>query len=309
MNKKLSFIIPCYCSEKTIGTVVKELIEILFKKKENSYEVILINDGSLDSTLSILVKLTKEYKQIKVINLSKNFGQHAAIMAGLHHVDGDIVVCLDDDGQTPPTEIFKLIDKINENNDIVFAKYPIKKHSLFRNFGTNLNNIMAEHLINKPKNISISSYFATKRFIINEIIKYNHPYPYIGGLLLNTSNKIVNVKINHANRISGESGYSFIKLIQLWLNGFTAFSVKPLRIASISGLCFALFGFLYSSIIIINKLTNPNFVAGYASLISVTLFMGGVLMIMLGIIGEYLGRMYIGFNKHPQFIIREKIGF
>ena len=162
----LSFIIPCYRCEKSISFVVSGLIEILKKNNEKSYEILLINDNSPDRTLDVLTRLAKKNKSIRVINLSKNFGQHAAIMAGFHHISGNKIICLDDDGQTPPGEAFKLIDAINEDNDVVFAKYAEKKQSLFRSSGTYLNNLMAQYLINKPKDISITSYFATKRFIV-----------------------------------------------------------------------------------------------------------------------------------------------
>jgi len=306
---KYSFIIPCYRSEKTINSVIFELIATLKDKKINKYEIILVNDGSPDNTLPVLIKLNKKYRQIKIINLSKNFGQHSAIIAGLNYTTGDIVTCLDDDGQTPASEAFKLINKVDEGYDIVFAKYPEKHHSLFRNFGSHINDLMANYLINKPKKLKITSFFSCKNFIVNEVIKYKNPYPYISGLLIRSSNNITNVLINHRSRSFGKSNYSFSKLIQLWFNGFTAFSIKPLRIATFSGFFFALIGFSYAIYTIIHKLTNPFAVLGYASLMSAILFIGGMLMLMLGLIGEYLGRIYIGLNHSPQFVIKEKIGF
>jgi undecaprenyl-phosphate 4-deoxy-4-formamido-L-arabinose transferase len=306
---KLSFVIPCYCSEKTISSVVFELVHTLNEKQINNYEIILVNDESPDDTLKVLINLTQKNKKIKVINLSRNFGQHGAIMAGLNFINGDIVTCLDDDGQTPANEIFKLIDKIKDGYDVVFAKYKEKKHSSFRNFGSHINNIMASYLINKPKNLTISSFFSCRRFVVEEIKKYTNPYPYVSGLLIRSSNNITNIIVNHNPRLIGKSNYSFLKLVQLWFNGFTAFSVKPLRIATFSGFIFAFIGFFYAIFTIINKLFNPNAIMGYSSLMAALLFIGGVLMLMLGLIGEYLGRIYISLNHSPQFVIKEKIGF
>lgn len=306
---KLSFVIPCYQSEKTIDSVIHELTETINKKNISKYEIILINDGSSDNTLKRILDLSEKNKNIKVINLSKNFGQHSAIMAGLNSVNGDIITCLDDDGQTPANEINKLIDKINDGYDIVFAKYEEKQHSWFRNCGSRINDLMASYLINKPKKLTLTSFFSCRRFVVEEIKKYKNPYPYVSGLLIRTSSNIINVKVSHRLRLTGKSNYSFIKLVQLWFNGFTAFSVKPLRIATFSGFFFAFMGFIYATFTIINKLINPNAIMGYSSLMSALLFIGGVLMLILGLIGEYLGRIYISLNHSPQFVIKEKIGF
>lgn len=304
---KISLIIPCYNSAATIRSVTNELIATVTKQIKYDYEIILVNDCSRDDTLNVLSNLAKNNNKIKVLDLARNFGQHAAIMAGLHYVSGDIIVCLDDDGQTPANEAFKLIHKIEAGSDVVFAKYQHKKHSLFRNFGSKLNDIMANYLLNKPKEIVITSFFACKHFIAEEIIKYNNPYPYISGLLIRSTNNISNVNVTHRLRIHGKSGYTMHALVQLWLNGFTAFSVKPLRIATIAGCIFALCGFIYAIIIVVKRICNPNMVLGYSSLMAALLFIGGILMLMLGIIGEYLGRIYISLNKSPQFVIKEKI--
>jgi undecaprenyl-phosphate 4-deoxy-4-formamido-L-arabinose transferase len=269
----------------------------------------LINDGSPDNTLKDIINLSSRSKNIKVVNLSKNFGQHAAIMAGLNLVDGDIITCLDDDGQTPANEVFRLIDKVMDGYDVVFAKYEDKQHPLYRNIGSQINNLMALYLINKPKNITITSFFSCRRFIVNEVKKYTNPYPYVSGLLLRSSNNIINVKVNHRSRLVGESNYSFSKLVQLWFNGFTAFSVIPLRIATFSGFMFAIIGFFFAIYTVVNKLINPTAIMGYASLMSALLVIGGILMLILGLIGEYLGRIYISLNHSPQFVIKEKIGF
>lgn len=304
---KLSIVIPCYGSEKTIKGVVCELIETISMRESFDYEIILVNDSSPDNVFDVIKELCKNNNKIKGIALSKNFGQHAALMAGYSVATGDIIVCLDDDGQTPANEIFTLVDALGEETDVVIAKYKNKEHNLFRNFGSKVNDFMARKLISKPKNLELMSYFACKRYIIEEIKRYNGPYPYMSGLLLRSSNKIKNVEVNHRKREIGSSGYTLGKLLSLWLNGFTSFSVKPLRIATIIGVVIATLGFMYGIFTIIQKFINSDIVLGYSSLMSALLFIGGMIMIMLGLIGEYVGRIYININSSPQYIIRETL--
>lgn len=305
---KLSFIIPCYRSAGTIESVVGEIIETVKTRPEYDYEIILVNDSSPDSVFDVITSMAIKNKRIKGIDLSKNFGQHSALMTGFNYVSGDITICLDDDGQTPANEMFKLIDELEKGYDIVFARYPVKKHSPFRNIGSKLNDIMAQKLIGKPDNLSLMSYFCCKRFIVEEIKKYKNPYPYISGLLLRSSNKITNVDVNHRERLNGKSGYTLSKLISLWVNGFTAFSVKPLRIATFTGGIFAFLGFLYSIYIVVNKLfINKDAPLGYSSTMAAILVLGGMILLMLGIIGEYIGRIYISINNSPQYVIRQTI--
>lgn len=306
----ISFIIPCYRSQETLPDVVGEIQAAMEELQTCSYEIILVNDCSPDGTFDTITDLCRKHSMITGINLAKNFGQHAALMAGFHHAKGDLVVCLDDDGQTPACEAGKLIRGIEEGADVVYAKYIHKHHSGFRNFGSHINELMARVMLGKPKSLYISSYFAVRRFVVEEMLRYEYAYPYVIGLVLRTTKNIVNVEVNHRDRESGTSGYTFTKLLGLWFNGFTAFSVKPLRIATITGVICAIAGFLYGIYTIIKKIfiQPPELVVGFSALMSVTVFMGGMLMLMLGLVGEYMGRMYISMNNSPQFVIREIVG-
>lgn len=309
-TKKISFVIPCYCSEKSISYVVQGIIETIESQSIYDYEIILINDASPDNTFNVIKELALENKKVKCINFSKNFGQHSALMAGYSIVSGDIVVGLDDDGEHDPRDMFKLIERLEEGYDYVCAKHPIKNHSFIQNLGSKINNLMATVLIDKPKEINFSSYYAMKRFVIDEIIKYKNPYPYIGGLILGITKNFSEVTIEHHKRLYGSSGYSFKKMLNLWLNGFTAFSVKPLRIAAILGMICSGIGFIYGILIIIIKLfINQDSPMGYSSIMAAIMFMGGMIMLMLGIIGEYVGRIYISINNIPQYVIKEKIDY
>ena len=307
--KKVSFCIPCYKSEQTLTKVVDEIrasMEELSDKYE--YEIILVNDASPDGTFNVICKLADTYPNITGIDLAKNFGQHAALMAGFAHVSGDILVCLDDDGQTPANEVYKLLDKIEEGEDVVYARYDHKKHSLFRNFGSFINEKMTEFLLGKPKELYVSSYFAAKRFIVDEMLRYDKSYPYVIGLVLRSTKRIANVNVDHREREIGKSGYTLGKLLGLWMNGFTAFSVKPLRIATWTGISCAILGFIYGLYTIIKKFVLGDAVAvGFSALMSSVMFIGGMILFMLGILGEYIGRMYISMNNAPQYVIREVV--
>lgn len=306
---KVSFVIPCYASEHTIPLVIEEVNEAMTKLNKYEWEYVLVNDCSPDNTFGAIKELCTKHSNIIGINLARNFGQHAALMAGFHQVSGDIVVCLDDDGQTPGNEVGNLLSKIEEDYDVVYARYANKKHSGFRNWGSKLNSKMTEYLLDKPKDLFLSSYFAVRRFIVDEMVKYEHSFPYVAGLVLRSTKKITNVDVTHRERTEGVSGYSLKKLIGLWSNGFTAFSVKPLRLATIIGTLFAMIGFIVVIALVIRKLLYPSeILMGWSSTMSVLMMIGGIILIVLGIIGEYIGRIYICLNQAPQYIIREKVG-
>ncbi len=305
--KKVSFVIPCYRSENTIAHVVAEISEKMKELTQYEYEIILVNDCSPDNTFESIRKLCQEDSHIKGISFARNFGQHAALMAGLRHSAGDYVVCLDDDGQTPADEVDKLLFKLEEGFDAVYAKYEHKQHSSFRNMGSKVNELMTRTMLGKPKELYISSYFAVRRFVVEDMIRYENSYPYVIGLVLRATKNITNVVVNHREREEGNSGYTLKKLMGLWFNGFTAFSVKPLRIATIIGGCSAGVGFLYGIYTIIKKFVVNGAPMGYSALMSALVFFGGMIMLMLGLIGEYIGRIYISMNNSPQYVIRERV--
>lgn len=306
---KVSYVIPCYRSEKTLQSVVDEIRNKMTELKKYTYEIILVDDCSPDGTFNVIRELCVEDKNIIGLSHAKNFGQHAALMAGYHFVTGDIVVSLDDDGQTPADEVDKLLNKIEDGYDVVYAEYEHKQHSAFRNFGSNVNRKMTEVLLGKPKELYISSYFAARRFVIDEIIKYQNAYPYVIGLVLRTTKNICNVTVTHRERIEGTSGYSMKKLIALWVNGFTSFSVIPLRVATFGGVFVAFLGFLYAIYTIVTKIIDPNRIIGWSSTISIMLILGGFTLLVLGMIGEYIGRIYISLNNSPQYVIRSVLNY
>ncbi|MCM1136194.1 MAG: glycosyltransferase family 2 protein [Clostridium sp.] len=310
MKTLVSFVIPCYRSEATLPGVVREIQDTMETLEDYRYEIVLVNDCSPDDTFSVIRKLCRENDNIIGVDLAKNFGQHGALMAGFHQVRGEIVVCLDDDGQTPADEAGKLLEAVRQGADVVYARYGHKHHSGFRNWGSHINELMTRMMLGKPKELYLSSYFAAKRFVVDEMTRYQYAYPYVIGLVLRTTKNIVNVDVEHRDRQAGVSGYTIGKLLNLWFNGFTAFSVKPLRIATVTGAVCAFMGFAYGIYTIIKKIfiNPPGLVTGFSALMSVLVFMGGMLMLMLGLVGEYMGRMYISMNNSPQFVIRQRVG-
>ena len=302
--KKISFVIPCYGSERTIQGVVNELRQVMTSLPEYSFEIIMVSDASPDNVYEVIQELCKaDPEHCKGIELARNFGQHAALMAGYHTAVGDYIFTLDDDGQAPLESIPSLIEALKES-DLVFGSYAHKKHNVFRNLGSKINDWMAEFLLGKPKNLHVTSFFAMRRFVKDEILKYDNAYPYLLGLLLRTTKNMVNVPVNHRERAEGHSGYTFLKLLKLWMNGFTAFSVVPLRIATCCGFFCAILGFCGVIWCIVNKMLHPDVPIGYSSMMTTIIFIGGMLMLMLGMIGEYIGRTYICINKAPQYVIR-----
>jgi len=306
---KLSFVIPCYRSADSVENVIDRIIDTVQKDGRYDYEVICINDYSPDNTLDVLKKIAAGNPKVKVLALTRNFGQHSALMAGYNHITGDIVVCLDDDGQNPPEEMFKLIDKLNEGYDLVSARYAKKKHNLIRRLGSKVSFAMSRYLVGMPKDIDLNSYCVFRRFVADEVVKYRNAYPFVHGLMLRITRNVANVDISHQDRQIGSSGYTLSKLLGLWMNGFTAFSEKPLRLATVLGFLSAIIGFLYSLVIIVQRIVNPAIPAGYSSLMAVVLILSGVIMLLLGLLGEYVGRIYICLNNAPQYAIREKYNF
>ena len=307
MKELVSFVIPCYHSELTIRSVVEDIIKTMSDDGRYDCEIVLVNDNPPDETWDVILDICAEHDCVRGYNMTRNFGQHSALMAGYRFSRGDIVVSLDDDGQTPPSEVFKLIDELQGNVDLVYASYPENAHaSLFRKIGSSINDKMAEAFVGKPRDVYLSSYLAARRSVVDRVIQYSGPYPYVDGLMLQCCTEVKPVPVKHLDRMSGQSGYSLGKLLSLWLNGFTSFSVKPLRLSTIAGMAFACLGFIAALVIIIQKIVLGDEVsAGWSSLMCLVVIIGGIIMVMIGMTGEYIGRVFISMNKAPQYYIRD----
>ena len=305
--KKVSFVIPCYRSALTIRAVADEIDSAMAELPEYEHEIILVNDCSPDNTFEVISELALQRGHITAVDLARNFGQHAALMAGMRRSSGDIIVCLDDDGQTPACEVGRLLEKLEEGFDVVYASYDSKQHSGFRNFGSRVNALMTEIMLGKPRELSLTSYFAAKRFIIDEMLRYENCFPYVMGLVLRSTRNICNVPVTHRKREEGRSGYTMGKLLSLWMNGFTSFSIKPLRMATYLGAFTAFLGFVYAVIIVIRHFTEGMAPLGWSSTTALLLLLGGIILVVLGLIGEYVGRIFMCVNSSPQYVERQII--
>ena len=304
--KRLSFVIPCYRSEKTIRPVVDELKKHISELNGYDYEIILVNDCSPDSVWDEISSLNRSDPRIVGVDLSKNFGQASAVMAGLSKTTGDYVITLDDDGQSPVEALKDIVTKLEtENFDVVYGVCKNVKSSLFRSLGSKMDSRMASPMCGRPKSARLISFCVMRKYVVEAILQYTHPYTYISGLVYRTTGNIGYMDVRHRARITGKSGYSLRKLIKLWFNGFTTFSVKPLRAVAFLGFSFAIFGLVLGLFTIIRKLAHPGISAGWTSIISVLLAVSGIDFIALGLLGEYVGRIYMSINKTPQYVIRQ----
>ena len=305
----VSFVIPCYRSEKTIRPVYREIVETMAQRPEFDYEIIAVNDASPDGVLCVMRELAAEDHRFKIVDLAKNFGKHSAMMAGFSFVNGAYVVNLDDDCQCPVCELWKLMDAIlEEDYDCATAVYTKKEEALWKRLGSKVNAQMVNFLIEPPKGVVVENFCVIRRYVCEEIRRYDNPYPYVSGLLLRATHRIKMVPMEERSRGDDLStGFDLKKSLALFSNGLTAFSVKPLRIASVLGMLFALIGFVYGLVVVVRKLLHPDIPVGYSSAMAVQLFSSGVIMLILGMIGEYLGRIYISLNKSPQFVVRETV--
>jgi len=299
----ISICIPVYCGDKTIKSLV---IDIQKEMKDYEFEIILIDDASNDNSESECISLSKEYNFVKFISLRKNFGEHNAVLCGLNYVTGYYVAIIDDDFQNPPSEILKLIAKAQEADyDVVYSRYEQKKHHWARNIGSLFNDKVATWLLNKPAGLYLSSFKLIKKDVVKEIIKYKGPFPYIDGLILRVTNNIAVATVKHDKRQHTGSNYTLAKLISLWLNMFVNFSIKPLRVAIVAGFTLSILSFFLAVYFIIDKFMFPSIIIGWTSIMVLFLFMSGVQLIFLGVIGEYLGKQYLDQNGTPPFVVKK----
>lgn len=310
MKKKLlSFVIPCYRSEHTIEKVYREIVQTVAEREEYEYEVIAVNDCSPDDVMDVLRKLASEDHNFKVINLVKNMGKHAAVLAGYSVVQGDYIVNLDDDFQSPVYRLWELIDPLERDEcDIATARFIQKKEVVWKRIGSEFNCWVSSAMLDKPKGMKTENFVVIKRFVCDEVVKYKNPYPFLEGLFLRVTKRVLMVDMEERNRADNQkTGFTFWKSVSLFANCLTNFSVKPLRLAIISGILFALLGFAYGLVIVIRKIASPSITIGWSSMMAVQLFSSGMIMLILGMIGEYVGRIFICINAAPQYIIRETI--
>lgn len=301
-----SVVIPCYKSDQTIEHVVNQTREEMVRLGRGNVEFVLVNDCSPDGgkTIARLKEMAEVQKDVKVINLAKNSGQHNALMAALRHAKGDVIIGMDDDGQTHPSQLGKLFEALEQGYDLVYGYYPDKKHNWFRNLGSRFNDLTVNAMIKKPKDVRTSSYFVVRKFVRDYAVQYTGPYTYLLGLFMRCTQNIASVPVKHFEREVGESNYTLKALIGLW-SDIIGFSVIPLRIATIAGFLFSGVGIIAAVVVFIMKMVRPDMSMGWPSLMCAISFFFGLNFMFLGMIGEYLGRLFLSMNREPQYVIKE----
>lgn len=302
---RLSIVIPVYNAEKTIESLCNTLIDLY--AKTFTLEIVLVNDYSKDSTDIICQRLHQQHTDIiTYIRLAKNFGEHNAVMAGLHQVTGDFCVIMDDDFQNPPEEISHLVEEIRQGYDVVYSQYPLKNDSRFRNLGSSMNDTMATMILKKPADLYLSSFKIMNRFLVNEIIKYTASDPYIDAIILRSTANIGKTVVRHDQRRHGRSGYTLKKLIALWGNMVVSYSLIPLRILGIVGLLMSIYGvFKAGHALVAYWMPSATDPSEYQTLVATTAFFRGFQMLAISVVGEYIGRIYLSLNSDPQFVVRQ----
>jgi len=301
----LSIVIPVYNAEKTIARLCRELVSLL--TVNHRLDIVLVNDCSRDGSDEICRQLLEEFPdEITYVRLSRNFGEHNAVMAGLNQARGEYVVIMDDDYQNPPEEIPKLVAEIRKGYDVVYCHYPQKRDSIFRNLGSYLNGSMARVVLNKPSNLYLSSFKAMNRFLVDQLVNNKNPNPYLDAIILKITGNIGTIEVRHDQRLIGRSGYTLKKLTALWGDMIISYSMIPLRILAATGFIMTMVGVYYMAAMLIRDF-HPLMedLSDIEELTAVTMFFRGFQLLATGIVGEYVGRIYLKLNHEPQFIIRE----
>jgi undecaprenyl-phosphate 4-deoxy-4-formamido-L-arabinose transferase len=301
----LSIVVPVYNGAATVGELVNALraLEIA-----GGLEIVLVVDGSPDDSLAVCKKLAAEPgAPVVLLNLSRNYGEHNAVMAGLARARGSFAITMDDDLQNPPGEVKRLYEHARDGGyDAVYTYYEEKKHAAWRNIGSRFTNWCADHLIDKPKGLYLSSFRCLSAFVREQIAaSYEGPYPYVDGLVFQVTQNVGRLQVAHLPRVEGRSNYTIARLFRLWLSMFSNFSVIPLRFATLFGIAFGALGALAAVIVVVEAISDHKPPQGWASIMVAVLVLAGVQLIVVGLIGEYLGRMFLAVNRKPQYLVRE----
>ena len=302
----VSVVIPCYNSEKSIREVVELTMEEFRTIPEYEVEFVLVNDNSRDGTFREITALAEQYPNVRGISLMRNFGQHNALMCAMNYTHGDLILGMDDDMQTHPSQIRKILEKQTEGYDLVYGVYEKSANSAGKNLTSWFNKVSSRALLGRPKDIRSSNFWLITDKVRREVIKYRNYNPYVDGLFFRTTHNVGNVTIQHHKREYGSSNYTLKKMMKLWM-AYWNYSVLPLRIASVLGAFTSLIGFIAAVWTVIHRLIDPTITVGWSSTVSIMLIFFGFILLVLGIIGEYIGEIVLSINSTPQFVIRDMV--
>ncbi|MBN1671891.1 MAG: glycosyltransferase family 2 protein [Kiritimatiellae bacterium] len=303
----ISIVVPVFNSEACLDELVRRLEPVLGRRPAGG-EIILVNDGSHDRSWAAIARLAAEHPVVRGLNLRRNFGQDNAIMAGLREARGSVAVIMDDDLQHDPDDVARLVEQIEDGYDVCFADFEKKYQAWWKNWGSRFNNFVATIVLKKPRHVYLSPFKALSKDIVREVVKYDGPYPYIDGLILRVTRSVARIDAEHHHRFAGKSNYSVLKSIGVWLRVLTSFSLAPLRLATYMGFVFSGIGLAVALVFLVRKLLGVEVPMGWASLIVAVLVLGGVQLAGIGMLGEYLGRVFLHLNRQPQYVVKEYAG-
>ena len=301
----VSILIPVYKNDGGLDELVSRIgASMASSAYANNFELILVDDCSPDKSWQVIQRLAKEHAFVQGATLSRNFGQHNAIMAGLNLVSGQYVVLMDDDLQHPPEAIPDMVQELVAGADVCYTRYANRQHAAWKIAGSKFNDLMASWLLAKPKGLYLSSFKALKRGMVDQIRNHEGPFAYLDGLILDITRRIATVEIQHGTRAYGEGNYSFKKSISLWLRMVTGTSIVPLRMVTLMGALIAMLGFFGAVFVVISNFLYPAESKGWASIIVTILLVSGFQTLFIGVLGEYLGRIHLRLNNKPQYLFR-----
>ena len=305
-NMLISIIIPCYNSEGTIERVVEETMKTFRNLEGYECEMVLVNDYSRDKTFEAITRAAKKYPNVIGVNLAKNFGQHNAMMAALHYVHGEAVIGMDDDLQNHPDQIPQFLEKMQEGYDVVFGVFRQRKFGWFKNLTSAVSRHLLWMMTDQPKDIQMSSFWLARRYVIDKALEYEGSNVFLQFLFFRTTHNIVDIEVEHFEREIGTSNYNFRRGLKQFMSCLN-YTAIPLRLATFFGMIFSAAGFIGALAVLIQKLCNPAVAVGWSSLMCAMLVLFGITFLMLGIIGEYIGKLILNINRTPQFVVRETI--
>jgi glycosyltransferase involved in cell wall biosynthesis len=299
----LSIVVPVYNGAASVGELVTELGKLDIP---GGLEIVLVNDASRDDSIAVCRELVRTAAvPVTLIDLSRNFGEHNAVMCGLAHATGDYVITMDDDLQNPPEEVKRLFEHARDGGyDAVYTYYATKEHAAWRNWGSAFTNWCADRLLDKPPGLYLSSFRCLSAFVRERLIVYGGPYPYVDGLVFQITHNVSRLEVKHLPRAAGRTNYTLRRLVRLWLSMFLNFSVMPLRLSTLSGLAIGALGVIGILFVLVEAIFFDRATPGWASLMVAVLVLSGVQLVILGVIGEYLGRMFLANNQKPQYLVR-----
>ncbi|MBO0947462.1 glycosyltransferase family 2 protein [Fibrella forsythiae] len=303
---ELSIVIPVYNSERTLTPLLERLEACLIGRE---FEVILVNDGSKDRSEWVCSRLADRYSNVKAVSLRRNFGEFNAVLCGLNFATGHFTAIIDDDFQNPPEAILSLLREAQTNEyDVVYSQYGQKQHHWFRNLGSNLTNVLATYLLRKPDDLYLSSFKLIRRDVVDEIIRYKGPYPYIDGLIFRVTSNVGSVLVDHHSRQEGRSNYTIRKLVSLFLTVLVGYSVLPLRVLTGIGASLLGFSVWFGIVLFAGKISGWLVVREWELAFWVVSMLGGLQLLFVGVLGEYVGRLSMTQSGMPPYVVKRTWG-